>query len=64
MAACIEQPTIEEQGEARFTPLPFLTHLCDHSMTAMNKNGKSAEMIIPSKLMSNLLSIPYKFRRK
>lgn len=41
-----------------------LTHLCDHSMTAMNRNGRHAEMIIPSKVMLNLLSIPYKFHRK
>lgn len=40
---------------------PFLFHLCDHSMTAINRNGKSAEMIIPSKVIWILLCNTYKF---
>ena len=41
-----------------------LTHRCDHSITAMNKNGKSAEMMIPSKVIWILLCITYKFHCK
>ena len=42
----------------------FPTHRCDHTAKAINKNGKSAEITIPSKVIWILLCIPYKFRCK
>ena len=37
----------------------FPTHRCDHTAKAINKNGKSAEITIPSKVIWILLCIPY-----
>ena len=52
------------KGEMRSCISPFLFHLCAHSMTAINRNGKSAEITIPSKVIWILLCITYKFRCK